>query len=226
MYTKTARPARRASELRTILEEDIVTGRMAPGERLDETGLAERFGVSRTPVREALQQLAGEGLITLRPRRGAVVAAPDLGELLALFETMAELESACAGLAARRLDATGHARLEALVEACAPLVEAGEHDGYYDHNVAFHEALYEGAGNAVLAETTRRLRNRLAPYRRLQLRTPRRLLGSHEEHGALVRAIREGNEAGARALMLDHVGVQGERFADFLARLPQLARAG
>lgn len=228
MYTIGARSTghHAASDLRTAIEEDIVTGRVAPGERLDEAGLAVRFGVSRTPVREALQGLAADGLITLRPRRGAVVASPTIPDLMALFEAMTELESACAGLAARRMEAPDHARLWDLWRACLPAVRAGDADAYYDANVRLHEAVYDGAGNPVLAGDTRRLRNRLAPYRRLQLRSPRRLLASHAEHEALAAAIEAGDEALARGRMRGHVGVQGEAFTDFLARLPDTLRAG
>ncbi len=217
---------RAAHELRTALEEDIATGRAAPGARLDEAGLAARFGVSRTPVREALQGLAADGLVTLRPRRGAVVAAPDIAELVALFETMAEFEASCAGLAARRMDEAGHAKLRAILTACDDPVRAGDAEAYYVLNVILHEAIYDGGGNLVLALTTRRLRNRLAPYRRLQLRSPRRLVASHAEHGRLVAAIIAGDEARARARTAAHVGVQGERFGDFLAGLTPALRAG
>ena len=224
MYTIGGKRA--AYDLRAVIEEDIATGRAAPGARLDEAGLAARFGVSRTPVREALQGLAADGLVTLRPRRGAVVAAPDLAELVALFETMAELEASCAGFAARRMDKTGHAKLRTILTACDEPVRAGDAEAYYVLNVALHETIYDGGGNLVLALTTRRLRNRLAPYRRLQLRGPRRLAASHAEHGRLVAAIIAGDEAAARARTSAHVGVQGERFGDFLAGLSPALRAG
>jgi DNA-binding GntR family transcriptional regulator len=211
---------RTAFSLRLQLEEAIVEGHFEPGARLDEVRLAERFGVSRTPVREALQQLAAEGLVTIRPRRGAVVAAPGVGELVALFEAMAELESTCAGLAARRMDSAGHARLRELHAACVLCMEAMDSDAYYARNVSLHEAIYDGAGNPVLASTTRRMRNRLAAFRRLQLRSPRRLQTSNAEHGEIVEAIAAADEDQARRLMRLHVGVQGESFADFLSRLP------
>ena len=222
MHTPNLIHRRTASSLRLQLEEAIVEGHVEPGARLDEARLADQFGVSRTPVREALQQLAAEGLVTIRPRRGAIVAAPGVGELVALFEAMAELESACAGLAARRMDATGHARLRELHAACTLCMEAMDPDAYYARNVTLHEAIYDGAVNPVLASTTRRMRNRLAAYRRLQLRSPKRLQASNAEHGEVVEAIIAADEAGARRLMLAHVGVQGESFADFLRRLPPI----
>lgn len=211
---------RTAASLRLQIEEDIVAGHIEPGTRLDEVRLAEQFGVSRTPVREALQQLAADGLVTIRLRRGATVAAPGVGELVALFEAMAELESACAGLAARRMDRTRQARLRELHAACMLCVEAMDPDSYYARNVTLHEAIYDGSGNAVLASETRRMRNRLAAYRRLQLRSPKRLQRSNVEHAEIVEAISDADEEKARRLMQAHVGVQGESFIDFLSRLP------
>jgi len=93
----------RAEELRLQLADEIVRGVLAPGAALDETDIATRFKVSRTPVREALRQLAASGLIDARAHRGAVVARPSLERLTGMFEAMAELEALCAGLAADRV---------------------------------------------------------------------------------------------------------------------------
>ena len=94
---------RRAEGVRCRLETEIFSGALTPGERLDEMGLARRFGVSRTPVREALLQLSSAGLIEMRPRQGAVVAAITVQQLLQMFEVMAEMEALCARYAARRM---------------------------------------------------------------------------------------------------------------------------
>jgi DNA-binding GntR family transcriptional regulator len=91
---------RRAEALRDQLEQDIVTGRFKPGERLDEQSLASRFGVSRTPIREALMQLASIGMVDLQPHRGAFVASLSLKEIIERFEMMAALEGMCGALAA------------------------------------------------------------------------------------------------------------------------------
>src|SRR2546422_2915617 len=95
------RGASRSQQLCEAIEEDIVYGRLTPGSRLDETQLGGRFGVSRTPIREALLQLASSGLVEIRPRRGTVVAEVGPQRLYEMFETMAELEAACARLASR-----------------------------------------------------------------------------------------------------------------------------
>ncbi len=89
-----------AQRLRQTIEDEIVDGALRPGDRLDECQLAARFGVSRTPIREALLQLAVTGLIEVKPRRGAVVSIPEPARLIEMFETMAELEAACGRLAA------------------------------------------------------------------------------------------------------------------------------
>src|SRR2546423_228451 len=115
----------RAEELRLQLADEIVRGQLAPGAPLDETDIARRFSVSRTPVREALRQLAASGLIEARAHRGAVVARPTLERLTEMFEAMAELEALCAGLAAERMPAAERARLEAIHQGMRVLRPCG-----------------------------------------------------------------------------------------------------
>ena len=211
---------KRTLELVEALEQEIVTGELAPGARLDEASLAARFGVSRTPVREALNQLVASGLVELRPRRGATVAAPDLKQLLEMFEVMAELEGLCGRLAARRMSEEERAALQAAHDASRRHVARGDSEGYYEANVDFHEAIYTGCHNRFLSEQTRALRNRLAPYRRLQLRRVDRIAESFDEHAEVLRAIVDGDAHEADRLLQAHVTVQGGSFADFVASLP------
>ena len=93
----------RAHQLRDTLEDEIVNGRLQPGDRLDEASLAARFNVSRTPIREALQQLVAAGLVQSEPKRGTFVARIGIPQLIEMFEVMAELEGMCGRLAARRI---------------------------------------------------------------------------------------------------------------------------
>jgi len=211
---------KRAATLKETLEQEIVTGQLAPGARLEEMGLAARFGVSRTPVREALNQLASIGLVKMRPRRGAVVAIFGLKEIVEMFEVMAELEGMCGQLAARRMSGEDRMKLTACHEQARQFVEVENHDGYYDANVRFHECIYHGSHNDFLAGQTRALRNRLAPYRRLQLRQHQRLSDSFQEHGRILEAIIQGDETRAKRLLSEHVTVQSGSFADFIATLP------
>lgn len=155
-----------AAQIVHELEEDIVAGRLAPGSPLDEPALATRFGVSRTPVREALRLLATTGLVELRWRSGAVVASPTVGEVVELFETVAELEAVAARLAAERSGAADLAAIEAALGDCREAAGGGDPDRYFERNGAFHAAIRRGAGNGVLDAEIERLDKRLKPYRR------------------------------------------------------------
>lgn len=210
-----------SDRLRERLEEDILTGHLPPGARLEETALAGRFGVSRTPIREALLQLSAAGLIDNRPRRGAVVAEIGPRRLVEMFAVMAELEALCARLAARRADPDDVARIRADHEACRAAAEALDVEAYYRLNETFHVAIREAARNGFLFEECDALQRRLRPYRRLQLRARGRVARSFAEHEAVVAAIEAGEGNAAADAMRDHVAVQGERFADLLSSLEE-----
>lgn len=207
-----------------MLESAIGRGRLGPGERLDERELAERFGVSRTPVREALHKLSVLGFVRIRPRVGAAVVKLDAEDLMDRFVVMASLEGLCAQLAARRMSRDEHERLIELHEACGRDDAMADPDLYYDRNVAFHEAIYEGAHNPYLAAETRRMRNRLAYYRRNQLHLGPRVANSYGEHWDIVQAIIKGHAEAAETIMRRHVNVQGDGVADMLATARRAAR--
>ncbi|HEV7816157.1 MAG TPA: GntR family transcriptional regulator [Janthinobacterium sp.] len=210
--------------LREAIEEMIAVGQLAPGQHLDETELATRFGVSRTPVRETLIQLASMGIVVIRPRRGAIVAELGPTQLVEMFEVMAELEAMCGRLAARRMEPSEHQALLAVHQAC--LDAAQDPDAYFYKNEAFHDAIYAGSHNQFLIEQTRRLHRRLRPYRRLQLRVRDRVSNSYAEHDEVVQAIIRGDGEATSELLRRHIMVQGQRFADLMASLAQLqARA-
>ena len=211
-----------SATLREQIEEMIAVGIFKPGQHLDETELATRFGVSRTPIRETLIQRASMGLVVIRPRRGAIVAELGPQQLVEMFEVMSELESTCGRLAARRMTAEEQAALLAAHEACEAAMQAHQPDDYYYKNEVFHEAIYAGSHNQFLIEQTRNLYRRLRPYRRLQLRVRDRLANSYREHDGVVKAIVAGDGDLAARLLRDHVMIQGQRFADLMASLPQL----
>lgn len=176
-------------------------------------------------MREALSLLVGEGLLEIRPRRGAVVTQITPHRLVEMFELMAELEAMCARLAARRLD---EAELKAMADAhvaCEAAAHTKDPDAYFYANEAFHLALYAASHNSYLIEQARALQRKLRPYRRLQLRVRNRLQHSLSEHEAIMAALRDGDPERAMTAARDHVVVQGERFADLLAGLQQLNAA-
>ncbi len=194
-------------------------GRLSPGSRVDEAALEARFGVSRTPLREALIQLASSGLVEIRRRKGAVVSELEPRRLFEMFEVMAELEASCAQRAARRIGPQQQQALAAALEACRRAAAAGDPDAYFHENEGFHQAIYAAAGNAFLAEQAQGLQRRLRPYRRLQLRVRNRMANSLAEHESVVAAIASGNGELAAQRLREHVAVQGERFSDLVASL-------
>lgn len=215
--------ANASQRLRQEIENGIVTGQFLPGERLDEVSLATRYRVSRTPIRESLHQLAMAGMVEIRPRRGAFVASLTPQRLYEMFEVMAELESICGRLAARRISDAEARVLEAAHQACE--ANRGDYDAYYEANEHFHQAIYAASGNQFLAEQSRQLQKRLRPYRRLQLRVRNRVQTSFGEHEAILNAILAGDEDGAANALRAHVRIQGERFGDLVASLSQLGAA-
>ncbi|WP_404406768.1 GntR family transcriptional regulator [Pelagibacterium halotolerans] len=189
------------------IAEAIVNGEWSPGTRLDEHGLAARFEVSRTPVREALSQLAAMGLVERRPNRGAVVASLEDDRLLSMFEAMGELEATCARLSAERMTVTERARLEEAHLASAVHVRLGAVAAYEAYNARFHDRICEGAHNGYLTEMAMLTRARLAPFRRALFAHPERLAQSYEEHDAIVTAILRGDASAAETAMREHLAV-------------------
>ncbi len=195
----------RAEELRLQLADEIVRGVYAPGAPLDETRIANRFNVSRTPVREAIRLLAASGLVEVRPHRAAVVARPDANQLANMFEAMAGLEALCAGFAAERMTTQERRALEDIHERLRVLIQSGDPQQYHEVNEAFHNAIYDGAHNAYLADLALSTRARVQPFRRAQFRNLGRLAKSHIEHDRVVEAIMRGEKAIAAAAMNEHI---------------------
>jgi DNA-binding GntR family transcriptional regulator len=139
-----------------------------------------------------------------------------------MFEVMAELESMCGRLAARRILPAELARLREAHQACEEARDAGKPDLYYQLNEVFHRRIYEASHNGFLAEQAIALHRRLRPYRRLQLRVRNRMQSSFSEHAGIVEAIVAGNGDQAAELLRSHVVVQGERFTDLVATLRQM----
>jgi DNA-binding GntR family transcriptional regulator len=201
----------RAEELRLQLADDIVRGALPPGAPLDESEIARRFSVSRTPVREALRQLVASGLVDSRAHRGAVVARPSIERLTGMFEAMAELEAICAGLAAERMPPAERQGLEAVHEELRLLSYAGNPDRFHEVNERFHNAIYAGSQNGYIAEMTLATRVRVQPFRRAQFRNLGRLAKSQAEHDRVVVAIMRGDRVGAASAMRAHIElVRGE----------------
>ncbi len=210
---------KQADIVRETLEEEILTGHLKPGDRLEELVLAKRFNVSRTPIRETLFQLAASGLVETQTRRGTFVTKIGPRQLMEMFDVMAELESMCARLAARRAEPADLKILTEAHEACTKASNAKDGDDYFYENESFHAAIRNASHNHFLIEQATALHKRLRPYRRLQLRTRGRISVSFNEHDQVITAINNGDEETASKTMRAHIEVQGERFTDLLISL-------
>ena len=206
-----------SAKIRDSLEQRIVEGELGNGKRLDETELSGFYGVSRTPVREALQRLAESGLAEHLPRRGTFVRSPSLSQLVEMFEVMAELECMAIRLAARRATINDIDALEKDNETCRAAVAANDTKKYYEINARLHGRIYQMSGNSFLANEARRLHDRLRPFRRLQLRVRGRMEESMAEHDIILAALRDGDAGRAMETMKKHITIVGVRFNDLVS---------
>lgn len=215
-------PGSRTNRVFRLLEELIVSGEFAPGERLDERALAQRFNVSRTPVREALNRLSSSGLVVNRGRQSAYVAAISVAELFQTFEVMAQLEGLCAKLAAQRMTETEREELVTLARSFEPTQNAPDVREYMALNEKFHHLIYHGAHNSVLEELVLQVYRRVARYRRFTLRANGKIKESAKEHRATAEAIYKGEAEEARRAMEYHIDIRRLDHADFVAFLTRL----
>ena len=194
-----------SDRIRNALTDEIAAGVLAAGTALDEQQLAERFGASRTPVREALRQLAVSGLVEMRPRRGAVVTRMTAERIMDMFETTAEIEAMCVRLATYRMTPLERSHLLRLHDASKAMVEAGDYDAYDAFNLEFHESIYRATHNGFLVEQAIAVRTRLNAFRRTQLRQDDRIVRSRDEHGGIMEAISRGDGEEAARRMRAHM---------------------
>ncbi|THD43537.1 MAG: GntR family transcriptional regulator [Bradyrhizobium sp.] len=207
----------RTSELAAALADEILRGQLAPGLRLDEQELAQRFRVSRTPVREALGQLAAAGLVEHRPRRGVIVAVISPQRLHEMFAVMAELEASASRLAATAMTAEERQGLDASHRASQTAVHHSRIDDYEAFNQEFHTRIYAGCHNTYLRDLLNATRARLAPFRRAQFNLLGRLAASWREHDAVVNAILRGDGEGAARAMREHLTVVSGAAAEYVS---------
>jgi DNA-binding GntR family transcriptional regulator len=214
----------RSEEILHYLESEILSGGLPPGTKLDEKSLAERFDVSRTPVREVLRHLASSGLVQMRPHHGAIVRQFTLTELIEMFQVMAELESLSARLAARRMTPEEHQLMRACNEACDAAIRSADESRFFAENTRFHETISISSRNTFLISQQRNLRRLLDPYRRYLTQQKGRMEKSVAEHDEIIQAIENGDAAGASDKMRFHVTMLGEEAGDFIVVLAGVKR--
>lgn len=217
--TQGAGTATRSEQIVQEIEEEIVSGRRPPGSRLNEREIADRFNVSRTPVREAVRHLTSAGLAEMHPRRGAFVKRIPIARLIQMFEAMTELEGICARLAARRMKPDEKEHLRRVHDSYERLADGSDIQRYYDESQEFHHLIFQGTQNPVLQEMAMRLSNQLTAYRKQQLSSAKRVQQSFAEHGKVLEAIMASDEDKAEELMRSHTHVVGDNVMDLIGSL-------
>lgn len=191
--------------IESTLIDDIAAGTLEPGERLDEVKLTERFGVSRTPVREALSRLVAQGVLVPGEKRGVRVAEYTREQLAQIFEAMHEIEATCARMASQRLSLLSRAEIESAQAACVTAAEAGDVPAYLRANERFHRAIYKATENPYMAEIALEFRHRTGPFRAKKFAGKDDLVASARSHDELVADIFSEDSATASQGMRDHM---------------------
>ncbi len=194
-----------AAKVAALLRRRITDGKMKPGQRLNELALAAELGVSRSPIREALAQLAGEGLVRVSPYRGTFVTELSRERLQDLLEFRIALEQFAVRRVIERATPSHFAQLDTLVDQLRKRARANDFSGAVDTDLRLHELLIELAGSALLEQTFKEL---LGEFRLYIAATSRHYKGINElasEHDALLKALRAGRVESALSLIADHI---------------------
>lgn len=187
------------------LRERILQGTLPPGTRLVEVNLAHQLGTSRTPVREALHRLEQEGLVRPAGRRGVVVVGLDLTDIQEIMGLREVLESHAAGLAAVRITEKEFGILEHALRHAERAIQAGDLHALLRWNTRFHDGIVAASGSRRLRDLINRLSEVILAYRKLTLQVPGLPGRSHQEHLAILEALRRRDREVAETLMRAHI---------------------
>jgi DNA-binding GntR family transcriptional regulator len=210
MTAETASPVENLTlwqRVHTRLREEILSGVLEPGTELQEVALSENLGVSRGPIREAIGRLAAEGLVTVRPRRGAIVRALSTEEFLEAYQVREALEVMAVRLAVPRLMEGDLAVLEAYIDEMTACAERADTQGFFEANTGFHRAFFDVSGNRMLTDLYRALCSQIDRYRLRSLELRGNVQRSIAEHKAILRAARAGDVERAVHLVSEHIRV-------------------
>ena len=210
-------------EVAERLRQRIFAHELAPGDWIDEQRLADEYGISRTPLREALKVLASEGLVELKPRRGCYVTEISRQDLDDIFPLLAMLEGRCAGDAVRQAKPADIAELNDIHARLESAADERRIDAFFEVNQEFHKRIQELAGNRRMLSVIQDLRKALKLSRLHSLSLEGRLQQSLAEHRAIMAAIKAGDATRAEKLMCDHILCGREALARMEAKTPKLA---
>ncbi|MDZ4044507.1 MAG: GntR family transcriptional regulator [Rhodoglobus sp.] len=216
MQENRRKPAGIQARVTEQVRAQIIDGTLAPGDSLSEFALAEEYGVSRTPVREALKQLQTEGLVVIRPRVGTFVATPSRREIQELFHMKELFEGSAARLLAMRGEVPEVAALRQNVINADAAVASGDAQTYAALVGEFHDLIIQGSDNTKLVTHYRTMMNQLA-YPRLvmtSLSKPGRLAESEDEHHRVLELILAKDGTTAERVMREHVRASQQALLD------------
>jgi DNA-binding GntR family transcriptional regulator len=208
------------------LRQQILADQLAPGTELSEVALSRDLAVSKGPIREAIGRLAAEGLVTVRPRRGAEVRSLTLQELIDAYQVREALEVMAVRIAVPRCTETDLAGLNELVSRMAEFAMQDQVAEFFAANVAFHELLCELSGNRKLQEVHHRLGGEISRFQARTLALRGSLGSSVAEHRAILAAVRLGDVDKACELTAAHVRVPAQRLQESLDKGVQSAGPG
>lgn len=200
------------------LRNAILKGELKPGERLMEVQLAQRLGVSRTPVREAIRKLELEGLVCMLPRRGAVVANITVRDLEDVLEVRASLEELAARKACENITEEQLRDLKKTAGDFRRSLEGDDLVACVEADMAFHEIIYEAAANRRLQQILQNLREQMYRYRLEYLKDKRMHRLLVEEHDTIRRAIKKHDAEKAGSAMRVHIGNQKDSMVQSLTK--------
>jgi DNA-binding GntR family transcriptional regulator len=210
MTAETATPVENLTlwqRVHTHLREEILSGELPAGSELQEVALSKTLGVSRGPIREAIGRLAAEGLVTVRPRRGAVVRALSSDEFIEAYQVREALETMAVRLAVPKLTDDNVAALEREIDEMSACGASEDVQGFFDANTAFHLVFFDVAGNRMLADLYRHLRGQIDRHRLRSLELRGDVSRSIAEHKAILRAAKAGDVERAVHLVSEHIRV-------------------
>ncbi|WP_256094895.1 GntR family transcriptional regulator [Paraburkholderia nodosa] len=210
----------RSAEIKALLESEIERGELVPGAALDERALAARFNVSRTPIREALQQLAAQQYVQIVPRQGVFVTKMTVPQLRNMLELLHELEAVSARLAARRMNDEQRVELQRTIDEGVEALNQSDARRFARSNAEFHEVICQACHNDYLAEQIRAIRRLISRYRPKLFLAPSRREKVIADHQRLAQALLSGDEATAEEVMAQHSPGGDAGFSEFLATLP------
>lgn len=218
---ETARPIIRRTlhdELLDRMRRLIIDGDLAPGTKVPEKELCDRFGVSRTPLREALKVLASENLVTLTPNRGAQVSELTLSDLEEVFPVMGALEALAGEMACASISDAGIAEIERIHAQMIAEYEARSLDAYFRLNQQIHERILDAARNPTLATVYRGLAGRIRRARYVANMSAARWARAVAEHEQILEALKSRDGRRLGQILRDHLANKFETVKEGLSR--------